>query len=102
MKKNIGYRLGRLYRKFMRWQHPTALKWLYVIAVTALVCYFLSVFVLIAGVIAAFWLSNTKPSDFSLLKIYSHSGYTPDWGTGYYKNGEINWDDPIWYDDNEV
>ena len=30
-KKNLGYRLGKLYRKFRQWQHPAILKWLYVL-----------------------------------------------------------------------
>lgn len=32
-KQNLGYRLGKLYRKFRQWQHPTVLKWLYVVLI---------------------------------------------------------------------
>lgn len=29
--QQLGYRIGKLYLKFCQWQHPTVLKWLYVI-----------------------------------------------------------------------
>lgn len=31
MKKNFGYRLGTQVRRFQKWQHPTLLKWFYII-----------------------------------------------------------------------
>ncbi|HDX1039607.1 TPA: hypothetical protein RNX16_002151 [Pasteurella multocida] len=31
MKKNFGYRLGTLVRRFKEWNHPILLKWFYVI-----------------------------------------------------------------------
>lgn len=43
-KKNLGYRLGKLYRKFRQWQHPAILKWLYVLVPIAVVFIFSNFF----------------------------------------------------------
>ncbi|MDE8035228.1 hypothetical protein OQ257_08630 [Actinobacillus equuli subsp. equuli] len=46
MEKNFGYRLGTLVRRFKEWNHPTLLKWCYVISVTlSLLILFFDIFV---------------------------------------------------------
>ena len=56
-KQNLGYRLGKWYRKFRQWQHPTILKCLYVLIMGAIsvvfwdfvLCVFMIVFIATSG-----------------------------------------------------
>lgn len=88
-KQNLGYRLGKWYRKFRQWQHPTPLKWAYVLITTGIVVpifweLFLWIFIITFGLMVVTRYSVSGEAEQRNDYDGWRSGYD---GCGYYVGG---------------
>ena len=92
-KKNLGYRLGKLVRKFRQWQHPAVLKWLYVLVPIAVVFIFSNFFVWVLVIAFGVMLANVSPYVEQTEQKYYHTLCTSEDDSlevtpaGYYLDG---------------
>jgi hypothetical protein len=89
-KKNLGYRLGKLYQKFRQWQHPSILKWLYVLVPIAVVFifsnFFVWVFIIAFGIMVATRQGdNSEQTEINnnYSTIYEDPELDCEWGVGH-------------------
>ncbi len=93
-KQNLGYRFGQLYLKFRQWQHPTVLKWLYVLVPVAGVFIFSNFFarafpfIIVFGIVIA--TRQARHVNSGSVEYHKKAGFREGHsGFGYYNKN--NW-----------